>query len=64
MAPVTQRSPQMNTLSLALKASGGEAPLAKSLGVSAEALSGWLTGRDALPANVYLKARALLTTRR
>ena len=54
----------MNTLSMALKASGGEAPLAKALGVSTGELSGWLTGRDALPAKVYLKARALLTTRR
>lgn len=54
----------MHTLSLALKASGGEGALAKALGVSAEALSSWLTGRDALPASVYFKARALVTPKR
>jgi hypothetical protein len=50
----------MHTLSLALKACGGEAPLAKALAVSGADLSGWLTGRDALPADVYLKARKLI----
>ena len=50
----------MRTLSLALKACGGEVPLAKALGVSGQALAGWLAGHDALPANVYLRARALL----
>jgi len=54
----------MRTLSLALQACGGEAPLAKALGVPAEALSGWLNGRDPLPAAVYLRARALLPRRR
>jgi hypothetical protein len=53
-------SPQMRTLSLALQAYGGEAPLAKALHVSGEDLSRWLTGRDELPPTVYLKARALL----
>ena len=43
-----------------LQAYGGEAPLAKALGVSAGALTGWLTGRDVMPAGVYLKARALV----
>ena len=57
-------SPQMRTLSAALRTCGGEAPLAKALGVAAEALTGWLTGRDALPASVYLKARALVAPRR
>jgi hypothetical protein len=60
---MAQPSPQMRTLSLALKALGGEAPLAKALGVSAAALSGWLTGRDTLPATIYIKARALVATR-
>ena len=54
----------MRTLSAVLQAYGGEAPLAKALGVSAQALTGWLTGRDALPASVYLKARTLLPPRR
>ena len=54
----------MRVLSLALKACGGEAPLAKALAVSGEDLSCWLTGRDALPANVYLKARKLIAPRR
>jgi len=54
----------MLTLSLALRACGGEAPLAKALGVSAQAVSDWLTGRDVLPAGAYLKARALATGRR
>jgi hypothetical protein len=53
-------SPQMETLSRALQALGGEAPLAKALDVPALALSRWLTGREALPASVYLKARALI----
>ena len=57
-------TPQMRTLSAALQAYGGEAPLAKALGVSAEALTGWLTGRDVLPASVYLKTRALISPRR
>ena len=57
-------SPQMRILSLALKASGGEAPLAKALGVPVEALARWLGGHDALPASIYFKARALVTPRR
>jgi len=54
----------MQTLALALRACGGEAPLAKALGVSARAVAEWLAGRGALPAHVYLKARALLAPRR
>ena len=54
----------MRTLSLALKALGGEAPLAKALGVSGETLSCWLTGRDALPPSDYLRARALVARKR
>lgn len=64
MPPMPMISPQMRTLSLALKSCGGEAPLAKALGVSAEALSSWLTGRDTLPASVYIRARALVAPRR
>ena len=64
MRPMTLLSPQMRTLSLALKASGGEAPLAKVLGVTAEALSSWLAGRDTLPASVYIRARKLVATGR
>src|SRR4051812_50167508 len=56
---MSKPSPQVHTLSLALRACGGEAPLAKALGVSADAMSEWLAGRGALPAAVYLKARAL-----
>ena len=54
----------MQTLSNALRACGGEAPLAKALGVSAQAMTEWLTGRVALPAGLYLKARALATRKR
>lgn len=61
---MSRSSPQMHTLSLALKACGGEAPLAKALAVSGADLSGWLTGRDTLPADVYLKARKLIAPRR
>jgi len=61
---MSKPSPQMHTLSLALRACGGEAPLAKALGVSADAMSEWLAGRGALPAAVYLKARALVSGKR
>ena len=57
-------SPQMRTLSLALKACGGEAPLAKALNVSGADLSVWIAGRDPLPPNVYIKARKLIAPRR
>jgi DNA-binding transcriptional regulator YdaS (Cro superfamily) len=50
----------MQTLSRALQALGGEAPLAKALGVPALALSRWLTGREAVPASIYLRARTLV----
>ena len=52
-------SPQMNALSRALQDCGGEAPLAKKMGVSVEILSGWLRGQDVLPPSMYLKAREL-----
>jgi len=54
----------MQTLSNALRACGGEAPLAKALGVSAQVVSEWLAGRGALPADVYFKARALAARKR
>lgn len=57
-------SPQMHTLSRALADCGGEAPLAKKLGVSVEVLSGWLRGRDVLPADMYLRARGLAAVRK
>ncbi|HYL25917.1 MAG TPA: hypothetical protein VEV21_16110 [Burkholderiales bacterium] len=54
----------MQTLSRALQACGGEAGLAQALGVPGEALSRWLTGRDALPPSVYFRALALVSPRR
>jgi len=57
-------SPQMMTLSRALQDCGGEAPLAKKLGVSVEVLSGWLRGREVVPASMYLRARDLAAVRR
>ena len=64
MQPMVKPSPQMQTLSRALQDCGGEAPLAKKLGVSVEVLSGWLRGHDVLPANMYLRARDLAAVRR
>jgi hypothetical protein len=57
-------SPQMRALAGALQDCGGEAPLAKKLGVSVEVLSGWLRGRETLPADMYLRARELSAVRR
>ena len=57
-------SPQMRALAGALQDAGGEAPLAKKLGVSVEVLSGWLRGHDAIPADMYLRARSLAAVRR
>jgi hypothetical protein len=54
----------MRALTGALQHCGGEAPLAKTLGVSIEALSGWLRGHDVLPADMYLRARGLAAARR
>ena len=48
----------------ALQDCGGEAPLAKKLGVSIEVLSGWLRGHDVLPPDMYLRARVLAAPRR
>jgi hypothetical protein len=57
---MSRQSPQMQILSRALQACGGEVPLAKALGVPAQALGRWLTGHDPLPASVYLRASALV----
>jgi DNA-binding transcriptional regulator YdaS (Cro superfamily) len=54
----------MRALAGALQDCGGEAPLAKKLGVSVEVLSGWIHGREDLPADMYLKARELAAVRR
>ena len=57
-------TPQMSTLSRVLQDCGGEAPLAKKLGVPVDVLSGWLRGQDVLPADMYLRARELAAVRR
>jgi len=54
----------MMTLSRALQDCGGEAPLAKKLGVSVEVLSGWLRGHEVVPASMYLRARDVAAVRR
>ena len=64
MQPMAKPSPQMRALAGALQDCGGEAPLAKKLGVSVEVLSGWLRGHDVLPANMYIRARELAAPRR
>ena len=64
MPAMAKPSPQMQTLSRALQACGGEAGLAQALGVPGEALSRWLTGRDSLPPSVYFRALALVAPRR
>jgi DNA-binding transcriptional regulator YdaS (Cro superfamily) len=50
----------MRTLRRALQHCGGEAPLAKVLDVSVEALSSWLTGRETLPAESYLRVLGIV----
>jgi hypothetical protein len=64
MRPMAKPSPQMRALAGALQDCGGEAPLAKKLGVSVEILSSWLHGHETLPADMYLKARELAAVRR
>jgi hypothetical protein len=64
MHSMAKPSPQMRVLAGALQDCGGEAPLAKKLGVSIEVLSGWLRGHDALPADMYLRARGLAAVRK
>jgi hypothetical protein len=51
---------QMQTLRRALKHCGGEAPLAKALGISLDDLSSLLTGGSAPGAQVYLNALSLV----
>jgi len=48
-------TPQTRTLERALQRCGGEIALAKALGVTTEALSGWFTGVD-VPLNIYFSA--------
>ena len=64
MQRMAKPSPQMRALAGALQDCGGEAPLAKKLGVSIEVLSGWLRGQDVLPPDMYLRARVLAAPRR
>ena len=64
MHAMAKPSPQMRALAGALQDCGGEAPLAKKLGVSIEVLSGWLRGHDVLPPDMYLRARVLAAPRR
>lgn len=54
----------MHALSRALADCGGEAPLARKLGVSVDLLSSWLRGQEVLPADMYLRARELAAVRR
>ena len=48
----------------ALSTCGGEAPLAKALGVSLAELSLWLRGREDLPVAVYCKALEMTSGKR
>jgi hypothetical protein len=53
-------TPQLRTLQRALEDCGGEADLAKVLGVSLEVLSRWLSGENAVPTNIYVRALDLV----
>lgn len=64
MQPMAKPSMQMQTLSRALQDSGGEAPLAKKLGVSLEILSSWLRGHEVIPPIMYIRARELAAVRK
>jgi len=64
MHSIAKASPQMRALTGALQNCGGEAPLARKLGVSVDVLSGWLRGHDLLPADMYLRARDLAAVRK
>ena len=46
----------MRTLRRAMQSCGGEAGLAKKLGVPLEALSSWLAGKQLLPVDAYIRA--------
>lgn len=56
-----QSTPQMRTLARALKDYGGEALLAKALGVPAADLARWLGGQEDVPVGVYVKALDLVS---
>lgn len=64
MQPMAKPSLQMQALSRALQDSGGEAPLAKKLGVSIEVLSSWLRGHEVIPPSMYIRARELAAVRK
>ena len=64
MPAMAKPSLQMQALSRALQDSGGEAPLAKRLGVSVEVLTSWLRGHEVLPPIMYIKARELGAVRK
>lgn len=64
MQPMAKPSLQMQALSRALQDAGGEAPLAKKLGVSIEVLSSWLRGHEVLPPVMYIRARELAAVRK
>ena len=64
MQPMAKPSLQMQALSRALQDSGGEAPLAKKLGVSIEVLSSWLRGHEVVPPLMYIRARELAAVRK
>jgi transcriptional regulator with XRE-family HTH domain len=57
-------TPQVRTLQRAVEDCGGEAELAKVLGVSVEVLSRWLSGLDALPTATYVRALDLVAAGR
>ena len=61
---MSMATPQMRMLQRALQDCGGEAELAKVLGVSVEVLTCWLRGDEALPATIYLRALDLVATGR
>jgi len=64
MRPMSRPTPQQAAMQRALSSCGGEAPLAKALGVSVAELSLWLRGREDLPVSVYCKALEMTAGRR
>lgn len=57
---VSTDTAQARTLNRAVNVCGGLAPLAETLGVSAETLAIWVTGQATPPLNIYLKALDLV----
>jgi DNA-binding transcriptional regulator YdaS (Cro superfamily) len=51
----------MRTLRRAMQSCGGEAGLAKKLGVPPESLSSWLAGKQVLPVDAYLRALGIVS---